>query len=48
MAKEVVVVPRGKQSGAWTIKGSNPPPATNGVDVFYGQKTESENTEQHT
>ncbi|QRF22259.1 hypothetical protein FY534_00095 [Alicyclobacillus sp. TC] len=41
--KRPVIIPKGKCSGAFTIKGISPPPATNGIEVFYGKKTAAKN-----
>ena len=39
MDEKIKVVPMGsKKSGAWIIKGiAPPPPATSGIEVFYGR-----------
>ncbi|GLV14748.1 hypothetical protein Heshes_24320 [Alicyclobacillus hesperidum] len=37
--KRIEIVPKG-ESGWFVIKGITPPPATNGIEVFYGQKKE--------
>jgi hypothetical protein len=36
MGNNVVTLqpPKGKKTGAWIIKGANPPSATNGIEVF--------------
>jgi hypothetical protein len=35
---KVTVSPKGKKTGAWIIRGTTPPPATNGIEVFHGKK----------
>lgn len=38
---KITITPMGKKSGAWLIKGTTPPPATNGIEVFYGKKQQT-------
>jgi len=45
--KIIAVKPKGKKSGAWIIKGVTPPPATNGIEVFYGKKQQPPKTAAH-
>lgn len=44
---KITITPKGKKSGAWIIKGATPPPATNGIEVFYGKKTRAAKTIAH-
>ena len=42
------IVPRGKASGPWVIKGSKKPPSVKGgTEVFYGKKSDT-HSEQFT